>query len=137
MDALGLTNGVAVLRTGDDAGMADALAVQANGIAPVDRQHGTLGLDGICQHRFVSDTLASIAGFGNRAWPKQMTAMTICVGRSCHPQGRVAGQPRMSVIVRPAEVMAGSAVVRLAMGGWPLRRSKITSQPLGRPSPSR
>jgi len=43
----------------------------------------------------------------------------------------------MSVIVRPAGVEAGSAVVRLAMGGWPLRRSKITSQPLGRLSPSR
>lgn len=33
----------------------------------------------------------------------------------------------MSVIVRPAGAATGSAVVRLAMGGWPLRRSK--SQP--------
>lgn len=36
-------------------------------------------------------------------------------------------QAQMSVIVRPAGVAAGSAVVRLAMGGWPLRRAK--SQP--------
>ena len=49
------------------------------------------------------------------------TATTICVGRGHHPQGRESGQARRSVTVRPAGVVAGSAVVRLAMGGWPLR----------------
>ena len=37
-------------------------------------------------------------------------------------QGRLFGHARMSITVRPAGFMAGSAVVRLAMGGWPLRQ---------------
>lgn len=45
--------------------------------------------------------------------------------------------PRMTVTVRPAGVVACSALVREANGGWPPRRSKMASQPESSPSPSR
>ena len=43
--------------------------------------------------------------------------------------------PRITVTVRPAGVVAGSVVVRSLMGGKPLRRSNMTSQPVSSPSP--
>lgn len=64
MDALRLTAGVSILRADDDAGMVDALTMEANEVASIDRQHGALGLGCIGQHRFVRNALASVAGFG-------------------------------------------------------------------------
>lgn len=45
--------------------------------------------------------------------------------------------PRMTVTPRPAGVVACSVVTRSARSGSPLRWSKMTSQPVGNPSPFR
>jgi hypothetical protein len=56
------------------------------------------------------------------------------VGR---PRGNDLPQARTTWMRRPWGLSCSALAVRSAIGGWPARRSKITSQPLSRPNPAR
>jgi len=51
--------------------------------------------------------------------------------------GILRAQARMTAGGRPAGLSAALTVVRRAIGGWSARWSKIISQPVASPSPSR
>lgn len=46
-------------------------------------------------------------------------------------------QARTTTIRRPCALVVSRLAVRASIGGWPLRRSKITSQPQSSPRPAR